>query len=108
VANTQDDTGAKSVADDKPELPRDQIVQSKPPIAIGGLEISYAVTKGTLVLDEESEKFDHIGLDDSLRCDGSTSFYEAGHMMYIHRPSLAQLKTDLASFIRGALHSTSS
>ena len=29
-------------------------------------------------------------------------YYEAGHMMYIHLPSLAQLKQDLANFIRSA------
>jgi carboxypeptidase C (cathepsin A) len=30
------------------------------------------------------------------------AFYEAGHMMYIHLPSLQQLKQDLAAFIAGA------
>ena len=30
-------------------------------------------------------------------------YYEAGHMMYIHLPSLAHLKADLAAFISGAL-----
>lgn len=29
-------------------------------------------------------------------------YYEAGHMMYIHKPSHAKLKTDLAEFIRDA------
>ena len=29
-------------------------------------------------------------------------YYEAGHMMYIHRPSHAKLKADLAEFIRDA------
>jgi carboxypeptidase C (cathepsin A) len=28
------------------------------------------------------------------------AYYEAGHMMYIHTPSLAQLKDDLANFVR--------
>jgi carboxypeptidase C (cathepsin A) len=27
---------------------------------------------------------------------------EAGHMMYIHQPSLQQLKQDLAAFVRTA------
>jgi len=30
------------------------------------------------------------------------AYYEAGHMMYIHLPSLAQLKQDLAGFIEAA------
>ena len=29
-------------------------------------------------------------------------YYQAGHMMYIHLPSLAQLRDDLVSFLRGA------
>ena len=43
--------------------------------------------------------FDHLSLEDSLRGNISMSFYEAGHMMYIHPPSLAQLKEDLRSFL---------
>jgi carboxypeptidase C (cathepsin A) len=29
-------------------------------------------------------------------------YYEAGHMMYIHVPSLVKLKQELADFIRDA------
>ena len=29
-------------------------------------------------------------------------YNDAGHMMYIHMPSLKQMKTDLAKFIKGA------
>lgn len=47
--------------------------------------------------------FNHIGLDPSLRGNVSMSNYEAGHMMYMHMPSLATLKTDLAGFVRAAL-----
>ena len=45
----------------------------------------------------------HLGLDESLRGNISTSYYEAGHMMYIHMPALEQLKKDLADFIQKAL-----
>jgi len=31
------------------------------------------------------------------------SYYEAGHMMYIHTPSIKQLKQDLAKFIQNAI-----
>ncbi len=48
--------------------------------------------------------FAHLGLDKSLRDNVSMSYYEAGHMMYMHLPSLAKLKTDMAVFIQGALH----
>ena len=49
--------------------------------------------------------FDHLQLDESLRANYSMTFYEAGHMMYIHMPSLAKLKKDMTDFIRVALSS---
>ncbi len=45
--------------------------------------------------------FDHLQLDDSLRANVVMAHYEAGHMMYIHDPSLAQLKADLDTFLQG-------
>ncbi len=47
--------------------------------------------------------FNHIGLDPSLRGNISMSHYEAGHMMYMHPPSLAKLKLDLGDFLGAAL-----
>jgi carboxypeptidase C (cathepsin A) len=47
--------------------------------------------------------FDHLGLEESLRGNVTMGYYEAGHMMYIHIPSLAALKADLAEFIQSAL-----
>jgi carboxypeptidase C (cathepsin A) len=47
----------------------------------------------------------HLGLDESVRRNISTGTYEAGHMMYIHLPSLAQLKGDLSKFIRESIPS---
>ena len=47
--------------------------------------------------------FTHLGLDPSLQGNVSMGYYEAGHMMYIHQPSLIQLKQDLAAFMRSAL-----
>jgi carboxypeptidase C (cathepsin A) len=46
--------------------------------------------------------FHHLGLDKSLHNNIHTEYYEAGHMMYIHMPSLKKMKTDLARFIRNA------
>jgi carboxypeptidase C (cathepsin A) len=45
----------------------------------------------------------HLGLDPSLQANISLHYYEAGHMMYIHQPSLAKLRDDLAGFIQGAV-----
>lgn len=42
----------------------------------------------------------HLALDPSLRSNIEMKYYEAGHMMYVHRPSLEKLKSDLAEFIR--------
>ena len=47
--------------------------------------------------------FDHLGLDPSLRSHLSADYFEAGHMVYVHRPSLEKLKADIAQFIRSAL-----
>jgi carboxypeptidase C (cathepsin A) len=47
--------------------------------------------------------FDHMDLDESLRGNYSMTFYEAGHMVYIHMPSLAQLKADLVKFVNDSV-----
>jgi carboxypeptidase C (cathepsin A) len=47
--------------------------------------------------------FEHLDLDESLQNNVSMGYYEAGHMMYVHQPSLAQLKGDLADFVRSAV-----
>jgi len=45
----------------------------------------------------------HMGLHETLRKNIRMGYYEAGHMMYIHMPSLAELKRDLAEFIRASV-----
>ncbi len=47
--------------------------------------------------------FNHLGLDESLRKNISMEYYDAGHMIYIHLPSLKQLKKDLSAFIKSAI-----
>jgi carboxypeptidase C (cathepsin A) len=47
--------------------------------------------------------FDHMGLPPNLQTNVSMGYYEAGHMMYVNQPSLAELKHDLAAFLRSAL-----
>jgi carboxypeptidase C (cathepsin A) len=46
--------------------------------------------------------FSHLMLDESLQKNLSMSYYEAGHMMYVHIPSLAKLKQELADFIQAS------
>jgi carboxypeptidase C (cathepsin A) len=45
----------------------------------------------------------HLALDPSLRRNLSVSYYESGHMMYIHRPSLLRLRDELAAFVAPSL-----
>lgn len=47
--------------------------------------------------------FKHLGLDKTLLDNLRMGFFEAGHMMYIHIPSLAKLKGELIDFINWAI-----
>ncbi len=47
--------------------------------------------------------FSHLDLPDELRKNIGFTFYEAGHMMYIHKPSLIKLKNDAHEFYRQAM-----
>ena len=45
----------------------------------------------------------HMGLDPEVRSNLTLAYYEAGHMMYVHQPSLASLAADLRAFIVSAV-----
>jgi len=47
--------------------------------------------------------FHHLELDPTLRGNVAMGYYEGGHMMYVHEPSLAQLNKDLSGFVKGAV-----
>ena len=42
---------------------------------------------------------DHLGLAPALRQHVTMKYYDAGHMMYLHEPSLVRMKADVAAFI---------
>ena len=44
---------------------------------------------------------DQMPLPDSLRSNVSIEYYEAGHMMYVHPPSLSKFRKDLSEFVTG-------
>jgi carboxypeptidase C (cathepsin A) len=41
-----------------------------------------------------------MDLPDELRANITLELYEAGHMMYVHEPSMIKFKDDLARFVR--------
>lgn len=43
--------------------------------------------------------FDHLGVEPALLGNVTMTYYPAGHMMYVHGPSLERLKVDVATFI---------
>lgn len=43
--------------------------------------------------------FGHLDLDPALRQHVKLSYYEAGHMMFLHKPSLIKLKQDISDFV---------
>lgn len=47
--------------------------------------------------------FNHLGLDVSLQKNIKMAYYKAGHMMYLHLPSLEKLRKDLVDFINSAV-----
>ena len=60
------------------------------------LATPYAATEYTLA---------HMKLDPALRHNVRVETYEAGHMMYVHRPSLAKLKRDAGRFLEESVKS---
>ena len=47
--------------------------------------------------------YNHMSLDDEVRDNFVTKYYEAGHMMYLHKGELAQLKADADEFFDDAV-----
>jgi carboxypeptidase C (cathepsin A) len=43
--------------------------------------------------------FNHLGIDSERAKDITTRYYDAGHMMYIHKPSLDAMAKDMRTFI---------
>ena len=47
--------------------------------------------------------FNHIGLPKELQSNIHMDYYQAGHMMYLHIPSLKKLRNDLGKFLDSAM-----
>ncbi|MDQ7034121.1 MAG: hypothetical protein Q9P01_04600 [Anaerolineae bacterium] len=48
--------------------------------------------------------FNHMDIHPDVRDNFHFTYYEAGHMMYLHLPSLKQLKSDVVAFMKDALN----
>jgi carboxypeptidase C (cathepsin A) len=82
------------------------------PIPNTGLDLAHALTYNpnlrVLVLNglydlatpffATESMIDHLGLDKEVRGHVQMKYYDAGHMMYVHEPSLKQWKTDIGAF----------
>ena len=42
---------------------------------------------------------DHLAVSPEVRKNVSIAYYDAGHMMYVHPPSMVKFKTDVAAFL---------
>lgn len=49
---------------------------------------------------------DHLNLPPEVRDNFTMEFYEGGHMMYVHEPSLKKLRADLSKFYQSALQTS--
>ncbi len=53
---------------------------------------------------ETEYTLDHMGLDPSLKKNLRYTYYQSGHMVYMHEEALKQFKADLAKFYDDATH----
>jgi len=44
----------------------------------------------------------HLGLEDMLRDNIDISYFDAGHMMYVHKPSIEKLGPELRTFVESS------
>lgn len=64
--------------------------------------VAYGYYDGATPFFGAEYSLSHMRLDPSLRDKVSEGYYEAGHMMYIHLPSLARFTTDVKRFVEQA------
>ncbi|MBV8203250.1 MAG: peptidase S10, partial [Acidobacteria bacterium] len=85
--------------DTAPDLAHAMVVN--PHLRVMTLNGIYDLTTPYLATDS---MMDHLGLDKEAHVRIQSKYYEAGHMMYVHEPSLKQFKADIAAFIDSTSH----
>ena len=63
-------------------------------VASGRFDLATPPTAGDYTLS-------HLGLREAQQRSVSVSTFDAGHMMYIHQPSLVRMATELRAFVKG-------
>jgi carboxypeptidase C (cathepsin A) len=82
------------LADTAPDLAHAMVMN--PHLRVLTVNGIYDLTTPFLATDS---MIDHLGLEKEARARIQAKYYEAGHMMYVHEPSLKQFKADVAAFI---------
>ena len=69
-----------------------------------GMKVLYQQGYFDLATPHLATKYyiDHMDITPELRNNVTLKMYEAGHMMYIHEPSMVKYKQDLAEFIQAS------
>lgn len=69
------------------------------------LRVHVACGRYDLATPEFASKYTvaHLGLEPALQPNVTMSFYDAGHMMYVHMPSLKALHDNVAAFMKAAV-----
>jgi carboxypeptidase C (cathepsin A) len=67
-----------------------------------GMKVLYQQGYFDLATPHLATKYyiDHMDITPELHKNVRLELYDAGHMMYIHEPSLVKFKQDLAEFVR--------
>ncbi len=63
------------------------------------VHVAYGYHDGATPYFAAQDVIAHLQIPASLRDNIEHAYYEAGHMMYVHEPSLAKFKTEVANFI---------
>lgn len=66
------------------------------------VQVAYGYYDGATPFHAAVDTFAHLDLPPELLANIEHTWYEAGHMMYVHEPSRLQQSADIAAFVRRA------
>jgi carboxypeptidase C (cathepsin A) len=98
---TQPPMASATETPEKTDKPKEE--KKTPPPEEKTSQTKHSVHIGSQEFFAAEYTFHHLELEPPLRRNLSTGYYEAGHMMYIHPPSFAKLKQDIAQLVHSSL-----